>query len=405
MATTPLGSGRGRQPSLLALFGKSYASGERGLGSEVIYQFGDLPEKDPSGRHGHLVGFDIEAVLNYDVNATSLSAAIDGARLLAIFQNIKLQAGGVPYFGDSIDGRHLRMDYIRRNGTFAIDDPADIADTTADDSTITVNCRYYFGSHGRPKALMDGAIPLAMLDHRVDSNDVLRFSLQTSAGFNITGFTLNSVDTLVVTPLIAYTEDPYQDAAWYLDEKRTTNNVWEIEPRDPSRPTIIEHATVHALHEDGADAAFTTEYAGTWNVRHGDFDYTRGSRTTAEMKRQQRVTEEVDWVDDRSSKGNGDLDQHVAILPCRPWTNRSDMAAPPIYCTISQNPANVTTRRTLHRQVYEHAQAWRNESARRTNREGAAAVLPGPTVDVSPKLLPRRIVKDPGILNALARKK
>lgn len=176
---------------------------ETAAGKPVRIPLGDIPSSI-EGYVTHVAGFLLRAKVRYDAVAVTMPAAMPAYLLDAAVRSVRLESEGHAFL-ENVDGVDIKLDHVVRTGTDGTNlTYANIADGDATDQLVDIEivCRLDNPAAEGP-ARWDGIVPVALLDHKSSSNNVLSFQVASTfdgfPGVSIDGFTECEVFALCVS--------------------------------------------------------------------------------------------------------------------------------------------------------------------------------------------------------------
>ncbi|MFW5920194.1 MAG: hypothetical protein ACOCUS_00035 [Polyangiales bacterium] len=357
--------------------------------------FGDLDRVDDAGRHFYAREITIDATIRVDTTQASMNAAYSGELLYAAIKNLRLKLlGGVNVFGDQIDGRRVRdWSYARWGALNKNADPDDVPDADDTDVDTRVKLSIPLGPSLFDARLMgpqkdrklDSGIPLAALDHRIESDAVLSFvegdvsDLPSNDGLaapsNGEFFTLNNIK------VSGYWSRPYKSHVPYLDEKvfPSDEKQGRIAP-DRTVPSRLSLVLIRPQQGDTSRDVLSTEPL----TIHHDNDLVYAAVDADEL---------ADIMEEKLATPKQDLpgdfkDQALPIKLPMPGTPISDLGSGPVRWTVGSF-GNLGNLRVLYAEERAlPSAAW----AKWARALGVDPASPEPKRirDVSPDLLNRK---------------
>jgi len=216
-------SARGRRPATSVIKIRDLSSVELATGQTVYIDPGSIvPPRDPAGRHGHVIGVQLDYTVQFDKVAASMPSAMPGYLLHSVFSNFRITAGGREFITNA-DGADLhRLSQIRDRMTVTAT-PADLAAADATNATASSKFVFLFGPVlERWDREQDGGIAVAALDGRRDPTSGIRWTNAANFG-SFPGVTIDALTDCSVSLLVSYSDDLHIDS-WYVQvgtEQRT----------------------------------------------------------------------------------------------------------------------------------------------------------------------------------------
>lgn len=382
--------GLGLLPNERPVFVKAFSANEIGPGRELRCEFGNIPSRDAHGRYGYLVGFYLTGNVVVDTDGTQ-TGAFPGWKLFGQLGTIRLRAGGVDYLDGRVDGRDLRFDTVKRFGSLLIPDPSDVPDAVATEVETSFGLLHRFAGFSRDR--IDNAIPLPLLNHRENADDILSITPQGSAGSDLavgaqasTGIVLDATPytDFVLYAIVRYEERPVAPAGWLFTGETTvlTQGAIEAPPGDASR---LAYAYVYPHDEDGS----TIGSFGNWTIQAGG-DVMHAAISTARLLGLESALRAMGTLTDVETESTPSDMVNAAIPIVNAMVGRpvSEMARGPV---LWDTTAISGTVRILHRHVRPMTKHQLDMIANGW-KVGTAEVVPQATRDVHPGLLNRLLV-------------